>query len=138
MTSTGIATVSLSRLRIGGKAFAHMGERCVLKAVLAGTYVDRTGNLRASIGYSVFKDGQAVLSQYQETESPTQQLKPGAGRKRRQTIPQWHSAGGGGGHELRRLRGGQRARRANLGRALAQQEPTPDAIRFNRKYQPNI
>ncbi len=49
------------------KAFAHMGERCVLKAVLSGTYVDQTGNLRASIGYTVFKDGQAVLSQYQET-----------------------------------------------------------------------
>lgn len=49
------------------KLFAHMGEKCVIEAVLSGAYVDQTGNLRASIGYTVFKDGQAVLSQYQET-----------------------------------------------------------------------
>jgi len=45
------------------KVFDHMGEKCVIEADLSGAYVDQTGNLRASIGYTVFKDGQVRLTE---------------------------------------------------------------------------
>lgn len=35
----------------------YVGERCVVEARSNGRYIDRTGNLRSSIGYAVVKDG---------------------------------------------------------------------------------
>lgn len=36
----------------------YVGERCVVEARTNGMYVDRTGNLRSSIGYAVVKNGE--------------------------------------------------------------------------------
>lgn len=38
----------------------QLGELCVNEARSFGSYTDRTGNLRSSIGYGVFKDGQPI------------------------------------------------------------------------------
>ena len=38
----------------------YLGEMCVNEARQNGSYKDRTGNLRSSIGYGVFKDGQPI------------------------------------------------------------------------------
>ena len=38
----------------------YLGERCVNEARDLGSYTDRTGNLRASIGYVVMLDGTPV------------------------------------------------------------------------------
>lgn len=35
----------------------YLGEMCVNEARTMGSYTDRTGNLRSSVGYGVFKDG---------------------------------------------------------------------------------
>lgn len=40
----------------------YLGEMCVNEARERGSYKDRTGNLRGSIGYGVFKDGEPVTS----------------------------------------------------------------------------
>ena len=40
----------------------YMGEQFINKARVNGNYTDQTGNLRASIGYIVLKDG-AILNQ---------------------------------------------------------------------------
>lgn len=39
------------------KAFAYVGELCLKEARIGGNYIDRTGNLRNSIGYTVLLDG---------------------------------------------------------------------------------
>lgn len=38
----------------------YLGEMCVNEARTNGSYTDQSGNLRSSIGYGVFKDGQPV------------------------------------------------------------------------------
>lgn len=40
----------------------RLGEMCLIEARLNGSYMDRTGNLRSSVGYCVFVDGVAVLT----------------------------------------------------------------------------
>lgn len=44
------------------KAFTYVGETCLREARIGGSYTDRTGNLRNSIGYVVLIDGK-VYSQ---------------------------------------------------------------------------
>lgn len=38
----------------------YMGEAAVKEARLHGSYIDRTGNLRSSIGYVILKDGSPI------------------------------------------------------------------------------
>lgn len=38
----------------------YIGERAVKEARLRGSYIDRTGNLRSSIGYVILKDGYPI------------------------------------------------------------------------------
>lgn len=38
-------------------AFAYVGEACIKEARENGSYIDRTGNLRSSIGYVILRDG---------------------------------------------------------------------------------
>ena len=40
--------------------FQYVGEQCVNDARLNGSYTDRTGNLRSSIGWAIFEDGKIV------------------------------------------------------------------------------
>lgn len=40
---------------------AYIGEECVRIARQGGTYKDRTGNLRSSIGYVILRDGQPII-----------------------------------------------------------------------------
>ena len=42
------------------RAYAYIGESIVNKARELGDYTDRTGNLRSSIWYGVYKDGELV------------------------------------------------------------------------------
>lgn len=44
--------------RVLVNTLSYVGERCVNKARTSGSYTDRTGNLRSSIGYVVAVDGQ--------------------------------------------------------------------------------
>lgn len=39
---------------------AYLGEACVNKARIDGNYIDRTGNLRGSVGYVVVANGRIV------------------------------------------------------------------------------
>ena len=41
-------------------AFSYVGEACIREARSNGTYRDRTGNLRSSIGYVVIKNGSVL------------------------------------------------------------------------------
>lgn len=41
---------------------AYLGEECINQAKEFGSYTDRTGNLRSSIGYMVLDHGQVVRS----------------------------------------------------------------------------
>lgn len=43
----------------------YLGEEFVDKARLSGNYTDRTGNLRASIGYIILKDGSIISKNFQ-------------------------------------------------------------------------
>lgn len=50
-----------------------LGEECVTHARLIPPergFTDRTGNLRSSIGYVLFKDGQAIHDNFQEVNGP--------------------------------------------------------------------
>jgi hypothetical protein len=40
---------------------AYVGECCIKEARESGSYQDRTGNLRSSVGYIVSRDGNIVL-----------------------------------------------------------------------------
>ena len=40
--------------------FCYIGESCIIEARNGGTYGDRTGNLRSSIGYVVLDNGRIV------------------------------------------------------------------------------
>ena len=44
------------------KAFVYVGEACLSEARLNGNYIDRTGNLRNSIGYAVLFNGEVITS----------------------------------------------------------------------------
>ena len=46
---------------------SYVGEQCIRDARLTGSYTDRTGNLRSSIGYVIVDRGQVV----QESAFPT-------------------------------------------------------------------
>lgn len=46
------------------QSMAYMGERFVNQARSSGSYKDRTGNLRSSIGYVVLKDGKIVTNSF--------------------------------------------------------------------------
>ena len=51
----------------------QLGEKCVNEARNFGSYTDRTGNLRSSVGYGVFKDGQPVrYSDFQQVAKGTE------------------------------------------------------------------
>lgn len=51
------------------KAFVYVGEACLREARLNGNYIDRTGNLRNSIGYAVLFNGKVIQeSTYANTE----------------------------------------------------------------------
>ncbi len=42
--------------------FCYVGEACIVEARTNGAYIDRTGNLRSSIGYAVLQGGKVVQS----------------------------------------------------------------------------
>jgi hypothetical protein len=42
---------------------AYVGESSINEARVSGTYMDRTGNLRSSIGYVIVKDGKVIGKQ---------------------------------------------------------------------------
>lgn len=44
------------------RVFQYVGEQCVAESRQSGKYVDRTGNLRSSIGYAVIYGGKVVRS----------------------------------------------------------------------------
>jgi hypothetical protein len=48
--------------------FQYVGETFVRNARLNGNYVDRTGNLRSSIGYIILQNGQQLVQNF--TEGP--------------------------------------------------------------------
>lgn len=51
------------------KALTAIGELCLRETRIGGTYTDRTGNLRNSIGYAVLSDGKTVIeSEFQQGE----------------------------------------------------------------------
>ena len=43
----------------------YLGEQCVIRGRLNGSYMDQTGNLRSSVGYVVFKNGIAIHESFQ-------------------------------------------------------------------------
>jgi hypothetical protein len=50
-----------------------LGEKCVNEARNFGSYTDRTGNLRSSVGYGVFKDGRPIsYSDFQQVAKGTE------------------------------------------------------------------
>lgn len=49
------------------KVLQKVGEDFVDRARSKSTYRDRTGNLRSSIGFTVYKDGYKIFSDYQGT-----------------------------------------------------------------------
>ena len=46
------------------KMLCYVGEQCLKEARENGSYMDRTGNLRSSIGYAVVRDGVVVRRGY--------------------------------------------------------------------------
>lgn len=46
----------------------YIGEQAVREARINGNYIDRTGNLRSSIGYVVLKDGKPIGHGYSDTD----------------------------------------------------------------------
>ena len=46
------------------KAYRFVGEEFIDKAKVNGNYKDQTGNLRASIGYIILKDGKILYSDF--------------------------------------------------------------------------
>lgn len=49
-----------AKKRVIADALCYVGERCLIEARDGGTYLDRTGNLRSSIGYAVVINGQVL------------------------------------------------------------------------------
>lgn len=54
-----------------------LGEMCLNEARLKGNYQDQTGNLRSSIGYTIFKDGTAIHSVYSQIKDGIEGVKSG-------------------------------------------------------------
>lgn len=55
---------TLQRLR-------KLGEDCVNRAKLEGSYTDRTNNLRNSIGFAIIKDGQVIDTSFGASATET-------------------------------------------------------------------
>lgn len=50
----------------------YIGEQCVNEARLSGSYTDRTGNLRSSIGYAIVEDGRIItVTGFQQVKTGT-------------------------------------------------------------------
>lgn len=59
--------------------FCEAGEECIIEARNGGSYIDRTGNLRSSIGYAVLKDGKVYRqNQVERTLHGSKGLSEGA------------------------------------------------------------
>ncbi len=59
--------------------FCEAGEECIIEARNGGSYIDRTGNLRSSIGYAVLKDGKVYRrNQVERTLNGSKGLSEGA------------------------------------------------------------
>lgn len=54
------------KLQVLVDTLIYVGERCVEEARLHGSYTDRTGNLRSSIGYALLRDGKVIQQQIVE------------------------------------------------------------------------
>lgn len=50
------------------RSLSFIGEEFVNKARLNADFIDRTGNLRSSIGYMIFKDSKNVLENIQQVK----------------------------------------------------------------------
>lgn len=61
------------------KILQFIGEKFVNEARLKGNYTDRTGNLRSSIGYMIFKDGRIQDQNFQPSDKGTER-EPGVER----------------------------------------------------------
>lgn len=59
----------------GIHVMTYIGELCVSEARTNGNYIDRTGNLRNSIGYAVLVDGKIVEQFTQNTEGGQESAK---------------------------------------------------------------
>ncbi len=59
------------------KRLQYLGEICLNEARMNGNYQDQTGNLRSSIGYTVFVDGVAVHSMFEQTKEGSQGVRAG-------------------------------------------------------------
>lgn len=55
----------------------YLGELCVKEARLNHTYTDQSGNLTASIGYVVFKDGKVIHENYESGNRSAEGTKAG-------------------------------------------------------------
>lgn len=53
----------------------YLGEEFVNKARQFGSFTDRTGNLRSSIGYIILKDGKRVDSNFEASNNGTDKVK---------------------------------------------------------------
>ena len=73
-------------------ALRYLGERCINEARDSGTYTDRTGNLRASLGYVVLKDGKPLGSP-KLIRGGTQDGKEGGEETIRQAISETNDEG---------------------------------------------
>ena len=62
------------------RAMQYAGERCVNEARRAGSYTDRTGNLRSSVGYVLSVDGRIVADSGFESVSATGEAGGRSGR----------------------------------------------------------
>ena len=62
------------------EALERLGEQCVTHArdIPADVgFADRTGNLRSSIGYVIFKDGQAIRQNYEQVLEANEGIQAG-------------------------------------------------------------
>jgi hypothetical protein len=58
---------------------SYIGERCINEARSANSYIDRTGNLRSSIGYVIVRDGKIIqMSDFSIVKSGNDGSKKGA------------------------------------------------------------
>lgn len=55
------------------EALSYVGIQCVNFAKKNGSYTDRTGNLRSSVGYAVISDGQVKNESHEGTTEGTAQ-----------------------------------------------------------------
>ncbi len=57
-----ISAKAKAQLQVIANTLCYVGEQCLIEARNNGNYIDRTGNLRSSIGYAVVMNGQVVQS----------------------------------------------------------------------------